>query len=69
MTAREDVKSILAKENMTITELAEKMSDETGKNYTVKGISQKLSRNTLRYDEFKLIVKILGYEINLKKIN
>ena len=51
MTVREDVKSILAKESVTITELAEKMSAETGKNY----------------DEFKLIIKILGYEINLKK--
>ena len=68
MTTREDIKSLLAKESMTITQIAEKMSAETGKSYTVKGISQKLSRNTLRYDEFKLIIKILGYEIDLKKL-
>ena len=67
MTTREDIKSLLAKESVTITRLAEEMTAETGKSYTVKGISQKLSRNTLRYDEFKLIVKILGYEINLRK--
>jgi hypothetical protein len=68
MTTREDIKSLLAKEGFTITKLAEKLTEKTGKKYDVNGISQKLARNTLRYEEFKLITEILGYEIKLLKI-
>lgn len=67
MTIREDIKSLLAKESFTITKLAEELTEKTGKKYTVKSISQKLSRNTLRYEEFKLITEILGYKINIEK--
>lgn len=69
MAIREDIKSLLAKENFTITKLAEIMTEKSNKKYTVKGISQKLTNNTLRYDEYKLITEILGYKINLVKIN
>lgn len=68
MTTKEDIKSLLAKESFTITKIAEKLTEKTGKKYTVKGISQKLSRNTLRYEEFKLITEILGYEIKVLKL-
>ena len=67
MSTREDIKSLLAKESYTITKIAKVMTEKTGKKYTVKGLSQKLTNNTLRYDEYKLMVEILGYEINLVK--
>ena len=67
MTVREDIKSILAKESCTITEMAQKMTEKTGKKYSVKTLSQKLTNSTLRYDEFKTITDILGYEIILNR--
>ena len=68
MTVREDIKSVLAQESFTITQMAEKLTENTGKSYTVKTLSQKLTNGTLRYDEYKAIVHALGYKITLEKI-
>ncbi len=65
MTVKEDIKSLLAKESCTITDMAEKLTNKTGKKYTVKTLSQKLTNGTLRYDEYKNITEILGYKIEL----
>lgn len=67
MAVREDIKSLLAKECYTMTQMAEKLTEQTGKKYTVQTLSQKLVNNTLRYDEYKNIVGILGYTIQLTK--
>lgn len=67
MATKEEIKSLLVKEYYTITKMAEEMSKRTGKKYTIKGLSQKLTNNTLRYEEYKLIVDILGYTIELVK--
>ena len=67
MTVKEDIKSVLAKESYTITDMAKKLTDKTGKKYTVKTLSQKLVNGTLRYEEYKYIIEVLGYEIHLIK--
>ena len=69
MTVREDIKSLLAKESYTITDMAKELTTRSGKKYTVKTLSQKLTNGTLRYDEYKKIVEILGYKISLTKIS
>jgi len=69
MISREQVKILLVKENMSITELARKMTDFTGKSYTQQGLSNKLSRDTLRYSEIYIIAEILGYKIKFEKEN
>ena len=66
MTVKEDIKSLLAKESWTITRMAQEMSKKTGKKYSIKTLSQKLTNGTLRYDEYKNIIDILGYEIKLE---
>lgn len=67
MTVREDVKILLAKENLTITELAEKLSKKYNKKYSMAGLSQKLVRSTMKYDEVKQIAEVLGYKIKFEK--
>ena len=67
MTVKEDIKSLLAKESCTITNMAEKLTRKTGKKYTVKTLSQKLTNGTLRYEEYKQIIEVLGYKISLVK--
>lgn len=67
MAVREDIKVLLAREALTLTELAEILSQKTNKKFTVYGLSKKLLKSTMRYDEVKEIADCLGYEIDFKK--
>ena len=67
MTVKEDVKFLLAKEATTMKSLAAKLKERTGYPYNLKVISDKLARRTLKYEEFMLILDILGYDIEYKK--
>jgi len=67
MSVRETIKIMLFRENMTLIELAEKMTKISGLNYTAGGISQKLRKNTLRYDDFAFAMKAMGYKIKIIK--
>lgn len=69
MSVREEIKILLLKEKMTITEVAKIMAEKTNKPYTMRSLSQKLLRESLRVDEYKLIADILGYDVILKKRN
>lgn len=63
MNIREEVKIMLTSKSMTLTELAGKMTELSGKNYSQSLLSHKLKSESLRYSEMKLICKILGYRI------
>ena len=67
MNIKEEIKILLLKEKSTITEVARELSATTNKKYTQASLSQKLTRDTLRASEYKLILSILGYEVILKK--
>lgn len=69
MSVSEDLKILLLKEKTTITELAKLATEKSDKNYTVFGISQKLARNSMKYDEVKFLASILGYKIKFEKEN
>lgn len=68
MSVREDLKILLVKEQMTLTELAKEAQEISGKNYTVYGLSQKLVNSSMKYDEMKFLAKVLGYEIKFEKV-
>lgn len=68
MSASEDLKILLVREQTTITELAKLASEKSGKSYTIYGISQKLSRNSMKYDEVQFLAEVLGYRIKFEKI-
>lgn len=63
MNVREEVKIMLGSKCMTITELAKKMTELSGKSYSQSLISHKLASESLRYTEMKMICKIFGYRI------
>lgn len=69
ISVSEDLKILLLKEKTTITELAKLTTEKSGKNYTVFGISQKLARNSMKYDEMKFLASTLGYKIKFEKEN
>ena len=63
MSGREFVKILLAKEGMTIKELAKLATENGDKKYT----SHKMRLGTLRFDDAEFFAKLLGYEITIKK--
>ena len=63
MDLKEEVKIMLASKSMTLTKLAEKMTEISGKKYSQSLLSHKLAKDSLKYTEMKLICKILGYRI------
>lgn len=69
MTAKEQVKILLAKENITLKELARLATERGNKKFTLDGLSHKMRLGTLRYDDLELFAKILGYTIELRKID
>ena len=69
MTISEDIKILLVKEKWTLIELASELSLKLKKNITANSISQKLRRNSMKYDDAKEIFDCLGYDIKLTKRN
>ena len=63
MNIREEVRIMLFSKRMTMTELARRLTELSGKHYSQSLISHKLKSESLRYSEMKLICKILGYRI------
>lgn len=68
MSVREFVKILLAKECMTIKELARLATENSDKKYTLDGLSHKMRLGTLRFDDVEFFAKLLGYKIELKKL-
>ena len=66
ITVKEDIKMLLAKKSMTITELVKRLSTEQDI-ITVQSISKKLSKQTIKFEEVRKILDILGYEIEYKE--
>ena len=69
MSANKDLRKLLLEENKTIKQLADMASQIAGKSITQYSISQKLNRNSMKYDEVQFLAGVLGYEIEFKKIN
>ena len=69
LTAKELTKLLLVKESLTQKELVNLLNEKTNKRYTQDGLSRKLSKGTITYNEVVSIVDILDYEIELKKKN
>jgi hypothetical protein len=65
MQTKELIKILLLKREMTITELASRMTKFTGKKYSRQNLSNKLSLDTLRFKEFEIITQILDYKMEL----
>lgn len=68
LQAREQVKILLTLKHLTLTELAQMLSEKTGKKYTIDGLSRKLRQGTISYNEMLTIASILGYKIEFKEL-
>ena len=67
MGVREDIKVILAESNTKLKDIANELSQRTGRKISADNVSQKLRKGTLRYDDAVLIGDILGYDLKFLK--
>ena len=66
---KEQITTLLAQEGLKIKELAFIIEEKTGKKCSANSLSQKLSRETLTYNETIVIADLLGYDIVFIKRN
>lgn len=67
LQVREQIKALLAQENIKLKELAAMITEKTGKKCMPDSLSQKLRRGTLSYNETLEIAELLDYEIQFVK--
>ena len=67
MNVRNEVRSHLACEGVTMQDVLKKLEQQYGWSRSVSNLSGKLLRETLRYKEAVELADVLGYEIVWKK--
>lgn len=67
MDIRNELKSYIVKEGMTMRELVAMLSFEYGWSDSVPNFSGKLSRGSLRYSEAVELADVMGYDIVCQK--
>ena len=66
-TCRNEIKSYITREGMTMTEVVELLADEHGWSSSVPNLSGKLRRGSLRYTEAVELADVLGYDLVWQK--
>ena len=67
-TCRNEIKSYITREGMTMTEVVELLADEYGWSSSVPNLSGKLRRGSLRYTEAVEMADVLGYDLVWQKL-
>lgn len=67
MDVRNELKYILGREAVTLTKMAELMTEKTGRKYTVNSLSGKLLRKSITLEETSELLDIIGYHIEFVK--
>lgn len=67
LKVKEQVKALLAQEDIKLKDLAKILSEKTFKKYSPDSLSQKLRRGSLSYNEVLIIANLLGYSIKFEK--
>lgn len=63
MDTRNEIKSYIVREGMTMADLVEKLAEQYGWSASVPNLSGKLRRDSLRYREAVELADALGYDI------
>lgn len=64
---RNEIKSYIVCQGMTMQEVVDMLSDEYGWSDSVSNLSNKLQRESLRYTEAVQLADVLGFEIVWRK--
>ena len=63
MDTRNEIKSYIVREGMTMSEVVERLSQDYGWSASVPNLSGKLRRDSLRYREAVELADVLGYDL------
>lgn len=66
MSTRNEIKGYMAMTGWKMVDLVEEMKNY-GIETTTQALSNKLTRNTIRYSEVKIITEIIGYDLTWNK--
>ena len=69
MDIKTQLKILMTLKHVSMNELAKRISDLTGENYTSAKLYGKINRDSISFSECQKIAKILGYEIIFKELN
>lgn len=64
---KNEIKSYITAKGWKMVDLVEALKDY-GINTTPQALSNKLSRDTIRYNEVKIIARIIGYKLEWRDI-
>jgi uncharacterized protein (DUF2132 family) len=64
---RNEIKSQIVREGLTMQQLVEQLSEEYGWSESVSNLSAKLQRESLRYIEAVQMADVMGYDIVWQK--
>lgn len=64
---RNEIKSYITREGLTMTEVVEMLADEHGWSESVPNLSGKLRRGSLRYTEAVELADVMGYDLVWQK--
>ena len=67
MSVKIKLKKLFIDEGIKIKKVAELLSDKRNEHVLSNGLSQKINRSTMKFDEVEEIVELLGYEIVFQK--
>ena len=61
MDLSKEIRKLLIDADLTLTQLAQKISQSKNKHYTVQNLSQKLKNGTINAKEIEIILDCIGY--------
>ena len=67
MDIKKEIKMLLLENDMTLSDLASKIAEAKGCNYSVQNLSNKLKKGSVTFNELQLIADILQYDIKFEK--
>jgi hypothetical protein len=66
MPAKEEIKVMLARKNLSMRKLIEIINERYNRHDTVQNLSNKLNRDSIKYKEVEEIADLLGYKVEFK---
>ena len=67
MNIGNEIKKLVVDNGTTLTHLADVISRQKGKKYSVQNLSTKLKKGTANFNELNIILEEMGYELVFKK--
>ena len=67
MTAKQEIKVMLARKGLTLKELVTLLNEKYNRNDSLQNLSNKLNRDSIKYREVEEIAHSLGYEVEFKE--